>query len=210
MENYSNQNLLKTPKIQETNYQVLPCTPTKQNKYLEIKSEFNNYLQTFKENQIDLNESIPKPYSYTDLKLESKDLYSLLDNYTPINQFPENFKPRQAANMKVEEKVNKWLKDLPAYFIDDFNIAIECYPAVTNYSSSDPDLYPLELDQSEILEIQSRRVTRYATKIYLYENEPSFDKIINDSFDQDQLDVGNFDELNDDDLIFYGNLNNRN
>lgn len=122
--------------------------------------------------------------------------------------FPESFKPRKAANMKAEEKVQNWIKGIPSRLDTDSQLIVDCFPATTSYTSSNSEISQMDLtDFDEILEIQARRVTRYATRIYLHEVEPTSEEVIDESFEYYNDD--NYLDFTGDELIFYNAFNSQ-
>lgn len=90
-----------------------------------------------------------------------------------IPMFPASFNPRRASNMPAREKVQNWMKDIPFHYsTDNAMVYIDCFPAVASYSSSESGSQQELTDTDQILELQARRLTRYATRNYINDSEP--------------------------------------
>ncbi|CUM62824.1 uncharacterized protein PRCAT00000382001 [Priceomyces carsonii] len=116
-----------------------------------------------------------------------------------VQEIPTSFNPRNAANMPSKEKVNKWIQNIPFHLNSENDITVDCFPAVTSYSSSNScsedniDLGELEA----MLEFQARKVTRYATMLYDNEDEPV--ARLDDDYEDEYYDSdGNLIDFNDD------------
>ena len=97
------------------------------------------------------------------------------DEISLSQEFPDSFKPRQAVSMPMKEKVSTWMSSVP-YHLDEFDqVLIDCYSGVIEYDSTDTQSSCGPIDLSEvdaIMELQARKVTRYATRVYINELEP--------------------------------------
>lgn len=81
---------------------------------------------------------------------------------------------RHEKNMSFAEKISRWFDVIPYRVMADQEILPDCYPAVTSYSSNDSDPGSIQdfRDEDMEAELQSRKVTRYTTRLYLNESEP--------------------------------------
>lgn len=106
----------------------------------------------------------------------------------PSCQFPLGFNPRNSPNMPHREKVNRWINEVPVHFLtcrDGVEIwHSDCYPAVIpitscsttsgfmldspNYDSRSEEIMSNELfiDDEDVLEFQSRKITEYVRRLY--------------------------------------------
>lgn len=100
------------------------------------------------------------------------DTNQLKDNEADFrNGIPSSFNPRTASNMPTKEKVNKWMNTLPVHLIGGELSLLACYPAVATLSAHSDTNFDFGETQ-DILEFQSRKITQFATELYLNENEP--------------------------------------
>lgn len=212
--------ILRQPKLHELTRNFHTDHPNSQSKQTFKKKSkveqaiLEEYPFYYSENQVELfNEPLGKTkdigsYYYfgnPSLNLEDHKNHSSSNNFP--NKFPESFKPRKAANMKLEEKVLNWIESLPSRLDSDYQIVLDCFPAITSYTSSNSELSQMDLtDFDEILEIQARRVTRYATRIYLHEVQPTSD-LIDESLEY--YENGNYSEFNESELLLYSALNSQ-
>lgn len=97
------------------------------------------------------------------------------DEISISQEFPDSFNPRQAVSMPMKEKVSTWMSSVP-YHLDEFDqVLIDCYSGVIEYDSTDTQSScgPIDLSGVDaIMELQARKVTRYATRVYVNELEP--------------------------------------
>lgn len=134
---------------------------------MDAKIVFSNMIESLLEMSRAAETS---PAKLNELSVDLIDLHNDCDNSSFLY-----FNPRNGTNMPVKEKVISWIKDVP-YHLDEFDqVLIDCYSGIIEYSSSDSDNSDGAIDLSEkdqIMELQARRVTRYATRVYNNEDEP--------------------------------------
>lgn len=77
------------------------------------------------------------------------------------------FNPRETKNMPAAEKVNSWLECVPWAELGDGLWVLGCYPGTASSVSDSEQVNSLEgNDQDDLLERQSRQITRYVMKEY--------------------------------------------
>lgn len=136
------------------------------NRY-EYKNVNNNYnFNTF-------NNSNNKSFINNAKTKESPIYYHTYspDKYLPLlpkeSKF-NGFNPKNSPNMSHKEKVNKWIKEVPIKLINkDLEIwENNCYPAVIPISSCSSNSNYELTDYDDLLEFQSRKITKYVKKLY--------------------------------------------
>lgn len=103
--------------------------------------------------------------------IHTADPNTMLENLITPTLLP--FNPREQVNMPLIEKVSKWIDYIPWCLSENDELMMNCFPATTSYSSSVSSVGESAFendDADEIYELQARKVTRYATRLYL--NEP--------------------------------------
>lgn len=122
------------------------------------------------------------------------------------NEFPINFNPRKTPNMPSKEKINKWMKNIPYYYDDNDQIIFDYFPAVATSTSSTCDSNKnIDLSETDaIIEHQARKVTRFATKLYVNEDESVFhaEKSSNEYYDSDGKIMNFNDDVQEHDTSF--------
>ncbi|KAH3680256.1 hypothetical protein WICMUC_000437 [Wickerhamomyces mucosus] len=143
--------------------------------------QLNNYLQN---NVNDSTNNNTNQYS-SNLKYYFNDHHQRhyrheMDKLSNTTSFPPSFNPRDTPNMPHKEKVNKWLDNVPIYYADEswFN---DCYPAVNslnqdNEIDNDELIWNMNemnelIDKDDLIEFQSRIITRFAKDLYKLEDE---------------------------------------
>lgn len=77
------------------------------------------------------------------------------------------FNPRETKNMPAAEKVNSWLDCVPWAELGDGLWVLGCYPGTASVVSDSEHVHSVEgNDQDDLLERQSRQITRYVMKEY--------------------------------------------
>lgn len=149
---------------------------------LVLLSSLMNYMNAAEINTTQLLSPQSPP-----LKLESKDFHNsgapdeqrdCKESFkAPINVFDHSrgrwgpeFKPREAQNMPLREKIIKWLDRLPWTQIDEGYWVLECYPATACTLSSCSDVKSTP-DQQDRFEQQAREITRIITHNYVNNGE---------------------------------------
>ncbi|KAK6454971.1 uncharacterized protein RJT20DRAFT_819 [Scheffersomyces xylosifermentans] len=120
-------------------------------------------------------------------------LQELEQSLLPPDQYwnlPYMFDPKRESNMSSEEKIHKWMSNIPCSYNTNINsITTGCFPATLSYTSSrSASLHELDEDD-EIMELQARKVTRFATRLYMNDSEPiarvELDEYEDDYYDND-------------------------
>ncbi|QBM85495.1 hypothetical protein METSCH_A01140 [Metschnikowia aff. pulcherrima] len=86
------------------------------------------------------------------------------------HKLPASFKPREAKNMPLIEKITTWLYNIPWYQGDDGAWYLECYPGHAS-SNGNSEEWKSTPDDQDIFEQQARQITRMITNSYLYNGE---------------------------------------
>ncbi|ODQ80746.1 hypothetical protein BABINDRAFT_175404 [Babjeviella inositovora NRRL Y-12698] len=95
------------------------------------------------------------------------------EDLTSVREFPASFQPRATANMHHKEKVSNWLLNVPVYKLSEGEWTNDCYPGVVN-SESESSGRPEVADVQDVIELQARRITYYASKCYFLDpTEPT-------------------------------------
>lgn len=82
------------------------------------------------------------------------------------------FDPRLGSNMSMIEKVDMWIQNIPIRY-HRRDCTVDYFPGVTSYSTSSDESDVIDFSEKDTLfEFQARRVTRYATRLYVNEEEP--------------------------------------
>ncbi|KAK6463099.1 hypothetical protein DFJ63DRAFT_334656 [Scheffersomyces coipomensis] len=121
------------------------------------------------------NQHLQHVYPHEDTSMIHSTNVSLKRSFEGL---PSNFNPREALDMSVDEKVHRWLRNI-SYVYDEYDdMFVECYPGVASYSISiaTTDSYDsFDLASIDgIIEFQARKLTRYATKLYLNTDESDY------------------------------------
>ncbi|CCE73124.1 Piso0_000144 [Millerozyma farinosa CBS 7064] len=118
------------------------------------------------------------------------------------HEFPSSFNPRKAIDMPSKEKVNKWIQNVPLHILGEDILISECYPAVPS-SGNNSDACMDYTDTQDILELQCRKITHYATS--LYKNESEQVARFNDMIDDEICDSEDNDIHLEDSIAFVEN-----
>lgn len=81
-----------------------------------------------------------------------------------------DFRPREAKNMPINEKITKWLQALPWFQIEEGYWMLECYPAIACSISSSGNLLGAS-DAQDVCEKQAWEITRIVTQNYVNNGE---------------------------------------
>ncbi|ODV80633.1 uncharacterized protein CANTADRAFT_20210 [Suhomyces tanzawaensis NRRL Y-17324] len=117
----------------------------------------------------------------------------------PGQQLPVNFNPRKAQSMSVNEKVLKWILQIPYSYCNDTEIFMDCYPGVVDSSTSSSISHGFfeYSDNDALIELQARKITRYVVTHYFKELEPEVKTTAAD------------DDDNEEEFFEYGNSANK-
>lgn len=107
---------------------------------------------------------------------------------------------RKAASVPAAVKVTEWMKNIPMILAPDDNICfLECYPGYVDDDSSYSDSLLTDFTDN-VVELQSRKITKIVRQMYMAEPEPFATLPFSDQVSYSQESYGDCADLS----VFYG------